>query len=423
MREPGALGVGSQRQLNGARGEGAQARAWRLLQENYLAVGLLVMLTLGALWPAPGSALDDTPAATILIAAMFFTQGVFLETSQLRDAVRAWRANAVGVVSILGLTASLGFVLVRLPLRNEYRVGLAIFSGMSTTTTSGLVLSELAGANFGLALFLTVTSAFVSVVTVPFFLPLVIRSATSVSVSSVALLLQLVLMVIVPLLAGKSLQLLPRLVAPLQRYRKSVKLTASLALILVPYIKISASADKLRLLSALDILWITLASTGFHCTCLALNAAIATAMRLPLPFYRAFVIVCSQKTMGTAVAVLGSLPAESGVQGLVVIAILIPHFVQMIIDSAIASRWASDTRKQAAVAAAAALADSEHAAVAAATAADSDTGRAPDSGRVAIELAAPSSQRQSALALLPPRNAAPSDACGEEGPPKGPAAA
>lgn len=48
----------------------------------------------------------------------------------------------------------------------------------------------------------------------------------------------------------------------------------------------------------------------------------------------------SQKTLGTAVAVLEQLPPEIGEKGLILLPCIVAHFAQIVIDALLVSRWA-----------------------------------------------------------------------------------
>jgi sodium/bile acid cotransporter 7 len=75
------------------------------------------------------------------MAVIFFIFGVTLDTSELLTALKAWRALAFGLLSMLVLTPLFGFAAVRLPFRPpEFALGLAIMACVPSSLSSGVTL-------------------------------------------------------------------------------------------------------------------------------------------------------------------------------------------------------------------------------------------------------------------------------------------
>jgi predicted Na+-dependent transporter len=81
--------------------------------------------------------------------------------------------------------------------------GLAIFCCVPTTLTSGVSLTQLAGANTALALALTVTSNLLGIFTMPYMLSALVGHGSGVSLPAGPLLKALVEILLIPLLIGK----------------------------------------------------------------------------------------------------------------------------------------------------------------------------------------------------------------------------
>jgi solute carrier family 10 (sodium/bile acid cotransporter), member 7 len=159
------------------------------------------------------------------------------------------------------------------------------------------------------------------------------------SLDPVDLLLNLTLIILIPLLVGKALRFKPSIKALAAKYKKQTKIGTTLALITIPWMKVSSSAEKLRDISPLDLLYIVLIGGGMHMCFVAINYIVCRyILRMEKFNWIAVVVMASQKTLGVAVTVLDFLPAAAGEQGLILVPIIISHFVQIMIDSVIVSK-------------------------------------------------------------------------------------
>ncbi|KAF9607456.1 hypothetical protein IFM89_035594 [Coptis chinensis] len=86
----------------------------------------------------------------------------------------------------------------------EFVTGLAIFSCMPTTLSSGVALTQLVGGNSALALAMTVISNLLGIFMVPFSLSKFIADGVGVSVPTEQLLRSLLITLLVPLVLGKD---------------------------------------------------------------------------------------------------------------------------------------------------------------------------------------------------------------------------
>jgi hypothetical protein len=96
---------------------------------------------------------------TINMCIIFFIFGITLETSELKEAVKAVRSLSTGLVSILLLTCLTGFIPLMIPFKPyEFSVGLAIMACVPTSLSSGVSLVIGSYGNGALALLFTVSS-------------------------------------------------------------------------------------------------------------------------------------------------------------------------------------------------------------------------------------------------------------------------
>lgn len=75
-----------------------------------------------------------------------------------------------------------------------------------------------------------------------------------------------------------------------------------------------------------------------HSIYLLLNASLSFLFRIKPREMRAIVLAGSQKTLTVALALIAALPDEVGNQGLMIVACIVAHFSQILID-AFLSAW------------------------------------------------------------------------------------
>lgn len=305
------------------------------------------MVALGYLWPAPGLLMAKTPINVISIVGIFFISGLGLQTDEVKKAMRAYTAIIFGVLSIMLVTPLLSFAVALLPLSPpDFSRGMALFMAMPTTISSGVIMTTEAKGNSALALLLSVSTNILAVFTVPLFAKEIFKEGTGAAgapapdIDAGALLLKLVGTILVPLLVGKALRRFAAVVSFYKRFKLQLKLLSSALLISVPWIMMSQSSGKLHSVAFGTISMLIGLSVVLHIGLLLLNYFGTGLFRaIALPERKAVVINASQKTINTAASVVISLPPEAGDPGLLILPGIIAHFVQTIVDSALAARW------------------------------------------------------------------------------------
>lgn len=290
--------------------------------------------------------------ASLDIFIIFLISGMKLKTDDVKRALRAYKSLSYGICSILLLTplASLGFVNMDGALSvREFAYGLAIFALMPTTLSSGVILTRDAKGNVALALLLTVATNLLAVLIIPFSLGLVFSSAgdIDVSIEATPMIVKLLLSILLPLCIGKiareTSEALREIVG---RFNITLKLFSSFCLIMVPWMKVSSASDDMSEIDGVGIVEVIALGIALHLVYLGLNSAAAVGpLGLAAPEMRAVTIMCSQKTLPVAVAVIDFLPDNEnddgylGEPGIMVVSCIIAHFVQIVIDAVLASYW------------------------------------------------------------------------------------
>ncbi len=321
-------------------------------KKQFLPVGLVVAALLGMIYPDAGQAAARWPTQYVAIFAIFLTSGLMLRTDEIRAALSAWRGSLWGSFSILLLTPLIGATIAfQLPLERPYQLGLALFCCMPTTLSSGLALTVQARGNTALALLLTVATNFAGIFTVPFVLAQLLGHFGQVELSAIELLRNLCLTILVPLGLGKWLR---RWFADwADGHRPGLTMFSSFALITVPWMKFSESAQTLAAAAGGSLLVLIVSGLAIHLLYLLLNDGACRLLRLPLAERKATVLLTSQKTLPVAMTVLAFLPdsvASPETRGLLAIPCITFHFGQIFFDAFLATRWGNRTEDRAAAA-------------------------------------------------------------------------
>eukprot|EP00746_Dinoflagellata_sp_MGD_P043145 gnl/MRDRNA2_/MRDRNA2_204852_c0_seq1.p1 gnl/MRDRNA2_/MRDRNA2_204852_c0~~gnl/MRDRNA2_/MRDRNA2_204852_c0_seq1.p1 ORF type:complete len:253 (-),score=31.15 gnl/MRDRNA2_/MRDRNA2_204852_c0_seq1:113-790(-) len=127
----------------------------------------------------------------------------------------------------------------------------------------------------------------------------------------------------------------------LQRWKTELSLSTLTANAFVPMLKVSQSADAVWSLGISSILGVVALAIGVNAAFLGWNFITTWLLRYPQDIRKSLILICSQKTLPTAMAVLASLPESIGNHGTIAIPCIIFHFTEVIIGSLIAGQMAS----------------------------------------------------------------------------------
>lgn len=125
---------------------------------------------------------------------------------------------------------------MRLPLEpEEFPTGVALFAVMPSTLSSGYIFTGEARGNQSLALLLSVVTNLMAVVSVPLWLSAVLDS-DGVELDVGSLLLKLLLMMLLPLLVGRSLRYFAWVRTQVTNFKNTLKILSGFMLVLIPYV-------------------------------------------------------------------------------------------------------------------------------------------------------------------------------------------
>lgn len=334
----------------------------KFASNNFLPLALVSGVALGVVNPALGCLADKYYLSKFSTFGIFVISGLMLDSGEIGAAVKSWSVGLFGLGSILLFTPLVSRVILLLRLQpQEFVTGLALFSCMPTTLSSGVALTQLAGGNSALALAMTVISNLLGILIVPFSISKLVAVGVGVSVPTKQLFKSLVVTLLIPLTLGKVFRETFKGVADFaDQNRKRLSMVNSIFLSSVPWIQVSRSRSLLLAVNPTVFLVAIGMGLVLHLVFLAFNALAIKSLSVVSgsvnsPFEnkqncRALILVASQKTLPVMVAVVEQLGGAFGEPGLLVLPCVAAHLNQIIMDSFLVNLWlkkdrSSDTSK------------------------------------------------------------------------------
>ncbi|KAL6328463.1 hypothetical protein AAG906_038338 [Vitis piasezkii] len=327
--------------------------------DNFLPLALVSGVALGLANPTLGCLADRYSLSKVSTFGIFIISGLMLRSGEIGAAAEAWPVGifGAGFYSILLFTPLFSRLILQFQLQpQEFITGLAIFSCMPTTLSSGVALTQAScWGNSALALAMTVISNLLGILIVPFSISKFIADGVGVSVPTKQLLRSLVVTLLIPLILGKVLRESFKGVADfVDKNRKLLSMISAIFLSLVPWIQVSRSRSLLLMVKPAVFLVAIGMGTVLHLVLLAFNAlsiqslsAVSGGSKSPFAKRQntvAFLLVASQKTLPVMVAVVEQLHGTLGESGLLVLPCVAAHLNQIIMDSFLINIWLGKDR-------------------------------------------------------------------------------
>lgn len=302
------------------------------MNSYFLPVGLLLAFLVAWLVPGPGAILQELGLIPWMVVTIFLINGYQTNLKQLPHGREIISASIIAILISLLISPLIGLAVISLiAFPAGAAMGLIVMATVPSTLSSGIVLTQIAGGNAAKALFLTILLNLIGVFTIPFMLQLTLDSVGIISISPLPLLKQLILIILIPFIVGMLLKSVARIPSRhwLLRYFPSSCVIATV------WMSVSSSVDTLKELDLQLLLLIVIGAVAVHGTLLLLCWFSKYLYRPERSSWPALLFTASQKTLPVAVGVLASLNQPIG---MAVVVCIIFHFLQLFIDSIIASR-------------------------------------------------------------------------------------
>lgn len=302
-----------------------------MFKRLFLPLGLLLAVGAALLIPGPGAAMRAGGLIPFLVATIFLING-HVVCFTLNSPSRAMLGFSVfvAVLTLLGGPALGTLGAHYFGLSTAMTLGLIVMSAMPPTLSSGIVITEIADGNVVLALALTIGINLAAILVVPVTVGIALTTQTQIVVPVLPLLMKMLLYVLLPFAVGSLL----RRCLGKQAVSNWLKLVPSSCVILTVYAALSSSREVLLSTSRSALLAGTAAGAMVHVTLMLIIVASGRLSRQSSSELKAFAFVGSQKTIPVALTVLVAIDHATGEP---VLACLLFHFFQLLLDSALAS--------------------------------------------------------------------------------------
>ncbi|GJR85150.1 probable sodium/metabolite cotransporter BASS4, chloroplastic [Tanacetum coccineum] len=306
-------------------------RLFSFATSNVLPLALIGGVVLGLAYPGPGCLAHRYQLSKVSTSysVRYHDTGLSLRSEDIGAAAEAWPVGLFGLASILLFTPNLSRIILQLQLQpQEFVTGLALFSCMPTTLSSGVALTRLAGGNCALALAMTVTSSLLAIIILPFSISKLIACGLGASVPTGTLFRRLIVTVLLPLIFGKAIrESFKGLANFADNNRKLLSLLSVLFISWVPWIQVSRSRSLLLMIEPAAFLVAIMMGMLLHLTLLVFNTisirclcAVSGGSKSIFAKKEnstALLLVASQKALPVLVAVVDQLGATFDHRGLV----------------------------------------------------------------------------------------------------------
>jgi len=279
------------------------------MKSSFLPVGLIVAFFVAWLVPDVGTQFKEWGLIPWIVVTIFLVNGYQTNLSELprsRHFVVTLLFTALiallispliglGVAGILGLGA--GFTL-----------GLVVKATVPPTLSTCIVMTQLAGGYATWALIMTLALNIIGIFTIPFMLDLTLDGVGEINIDPLPLLQKLVLLVLIPFLAGLGL----RRIANIDPKHIVLQYLPSTCVIMAVWMALSDSSEIFQSLSPTALLSIATAALLVHVILLAICWLGSIALKLEWKAAIAVILTGSQKTLPVAVSVLTALNLPMG---------------------------------------------------------------------------------------------------------------
>ncbi|WP_454917611.1 bile acid:sodium symporter family protein [Xanthobacter sediminis] len=199
---------------------------------------LVAVVVLALIWPEPGvtgGVLHADSAATWGIGVIFFLYGVSLATRRLLESATRWRLHLVVLLAtfvLFPVVVVLAMPLIGRLMPEEVGVGFFFLAALPSTVSSSVAMTSLAKGNVPVAIFNASISSLVGVFITPLLMAWYLH-ATGGSLALGDVILKLVIIVILPLVAGQLVR--PFLLSFVEKHKVIVKVADRAVILAIVY--------------------------------------------------------------------------------------------------------------------------------------------------------------------------------------------
>lgn len=287
----------------------------------------------------------------ILIGIIFLVLGLKLKSDEIKDAMRSAHVFVVAIISSLFITGSIVAAITKeLPYDPmgaeekismfgpyEFRIGLLLYYSVPCTITAGIVLVAQAEGNLPMAGAIATVANVIGCYTTPILLKLFLANLDA-KFDIAGVLIKLTCSILLPVIAGKLLQLIPHVPQTVSRFKRWISVVTSTCLAIMLWMKVSKAVqdkafDGVKWQSLLVLIAFVLVMCLIN---ICVNSAFSVLLCLRNTYIKVMLLMVSQKTLVMAVTLVQVLPETLGEMGLILVPCFVAHPTQILVFSFIA---------------------------------------------------------------------------------------
>jgi predicted Na+-dependent transporter len=305
-----------------------------LTRRNMLLLLIVSAIGLAIVCPLSQTFLDKFDVSTILVAAIFISQGLKMDLSQAHKARSYVKLVAVAALIAVVLYPLLAWIVVQIfGLSSDHKVGFLLMTSFPNSLEAAMAMSASAGGDPLTAVILLTSLNIIGLVSIPLNLSIWLGAESPVSEWQVVQ--NMIFYLFAPIILGQALRkIFPRLPEKMIAVNHYLPMLCITGLV---YLSCSREAELLRELRLHDLFQVIAPSVLLHVVMLGLAFTAARHwLRLEDRAGRSFMLITSEKPMSLSVAIWAVTYAEH--HPLAIFPIVVFYVGQIVVDSFVVSK-------------------------------------------------------------------------------------
>ncbi len=286
-----------------------------------------------------GLGLKNNHGPEVMIFFIFIVSGLLIDGAQIKSGIKDVKSTILSLVVIIILAPVAALCLSFIPLDIGIIIGLFIVSVMPTTLSSGVVMTGTAGGNMAHALFITIISNFIGIISIPVILSWLLSMLDlekELVIDQAAIIIKLSFLVLLPLFIG----IFAKTYVPYARQIKKFKLQIANQCMIIGIVFISVAGAKQVLLgTGTAFLYIVVLVCLFHLMLLGFSFILVRFFHIKKGRCESIIFMGSQKTLPLSVMIQVTYFSEFGIALLVCV---VHHIVHLMMDGYLSTKMSQD---------------------------------------------------------------------------------
>ena len=283
-----------------------------------------------------GIYLKNHSGSSVMIFFIFILSGMILDIDQMKSGIKDIKSTLAALFIIIIISPFVAAVMSFLPLETGILLGMFLVAVMPTTISSGVVMTGNAGGNMAHALFVTIVSNCIAIVSIPLVLSILLllqQQDTVLSIDQKAIIVKLLILVLLPLITGMFLK---KMVFNITANRKKIMgIINQCCVICIVFMSLSGVKEILISKSNSFFLIVPLV-IAFHLCLLGFSCLVSRLLNIGKGKRESVIFMGSQKTLPLSVMLQMTYFPEYGTALLVCV---VHHITHLMIDGYLAVKF------------------------------------------------------------------------------------